>query len=331
MNGAAPKVSVLMVAYKHAPFIAEAIESVLMQRTDFDFELVIGDDFSPDGTREVAQRYAAAHPGRIRLHLPEKNLGLTRNVAATLRLCRAPLVAWLEGDDFWTSPGKLQRQADYLDAHPDCAWCFTRAAVVDQAGRPIRAESVVRVVKPRYELEDYLRRDFQPRACTVMFRYPRPIDFPDWFFEMPTADMPLHVLNTAQGGIGFIDEEMAAYRIHPGGVWSQGFSPAEWGGETVAEQRHLIHCIGATMKVYCALENHFAGRYRDIIRPRIARFAARLATLHRSLRQWPEMRRALGVALKHSPLRWPFSPAWLAESLLVSYLPFLSRSAPARG
>ena len=164
-----------------------------------------------------------------------------------------------------------------------------------------------------------------------MFRHPRPIDFPDWFFDMPTADMPLHVLNTAQGGIGFIDEETAAYRIHPGGVWSQGFSPAEWGGETVAEQRHLIHCLGATLKVYRALETHFAGRHREIIRPQIAGFAASLAGLHRALREWPEMRRALGIALAHSPLRWPFSPAWLAESLLVSYLPFLSRSAPARG
>jgi hypothetical protein len=95
--------------------------------------------------------------------------------------------------------------------------------VVDAEGTVLDVPPAVRVVKEKYNLEDYLRRIFQPRACTVMFRHRLFDRFPDWFYALPTADMPLHVMNAQHGDIGFVDEVMAAYRIHPGGVWSMGF------------------------------------------------------------------------------------------------------------
>ena len=80
MSGPEPKVSVAMVTYRHEPFIAEAIESVLRQRTSFDIELVVGDDCSPDRTGEIVREFAARQPERIRAHFPEKNEGLTHNL-----------------------------------------------------------------------------------------------------------------------------------------------------------------------------------------------------------------------------------------------------------
>ena len=216
----APKVSIAMLAYNHERFVVQAVESVLVQRTDFPFEIVIGEDCSPDGTRAVLERLAAAHPGIIRLLLPEKNLGMNRNLAATIAACRGEYVALLECDDYWIDPEKLQRQADRLGANPDCAICFTRALVVDEANQPIETAQIIHEVKTTYSLADYLSRVFQPRTCTVMFRRGLFAEFPEWFFRLPVGDFPLHVLNAEHGGFAFLDRVTAAYRIHAGGIWS---------------------------------------------------------------------------------------------------------------
>ena len=121
-----PKVSVVMLTYNHEKFIAQAIESVLIQRTNFPIELVVGEDCSTDGTREIVRRYAAARPDIIRLVFHEKNVGAYENGQDVLAACQGEYIALLEGDDYWTSPDKLQRQADYLDAQPACALCFHR-------------------------------------------------------------------------------------------------------------------------------------------------------------------------------------------------------------
>ena len=304
------KVSVAMATYQHEPFLAQAIESVLEQRTDFEFELVIGEDCSRDRTREIAQSFADRYPTRIRLLLQEKNVGVTRNLSETVAACRGKYVAWLEGDDYWTSPEKLQRQADYLDRNPDCAWCFTRADVVNESGEVVDSPPAVRVVKPKYTLADYLTRIFQPRACTVMFRHRLFEKFPDWFYAMPTADMPLHVMNAQTGDIGFIDETMAAYRIHPGGVWSMGFRPDEWSGETREQRLRLAARMKAVIGLYDAIDAHLGPPYRQLVRRQIAQFAETEAGLHRTLGDRAAMRRSWWKAIRAEP-SWRESGAML--------------------
>src|SRR5262245_40033788 len=98
------KVSVCMLAYNHEQFIAQAVESVLAQKTSFPFELVIGEDFSTDNTRTILQDYAARNPGVVRLQLADFNHGPKPNFIKTFSACRGQYVALLEGDDYWTSP-----------------------------------------------------------------------------------------------------------------------------------------------------------------------------------------------------------------------------------
>jgi glycosyltransferase involved in cell wall biosynthesis len=296
------KVSIAMVTYRHEPFIAQAIDSALSQRTDFEFEMVIGEDCSPDRTREIAQEYAARYPEKVRLHLPEQNVGLTRNLAATIGACRGEYVAWLEGDDYWTSPEKLQRQADYLDQNPDCGWCFTRAEVVDIEGKPVEVGPAVREVKPKYTLEDYLLRKFQPRACTVMFRNHLFDRFPDWYFSLPTGDMPLHVLNT-QGGrmIGFIDEFMSAYRIHPGGVWSQGVTPGAWASGNEEQQRRQAGRFAAMVQLYETFQGVLGPEYQPLLRQQISLFASQWTRMNRQLGDREALKRSADAAMKAQP------------------------------
>ena len=108
------KVSVCMITYNHERFIAQAVESALMQETDFDYEIVIGEDCSTDGTRQVLLDLHDRHPDRIRLLLREKNIGASHNFVGTLEACRGEYVAFLDGDDYWTCPNKLQKQANSI-------------------------------------------------------------------------------------------------------------------------------------------------------------------------------------------------------------------------
>jgi glycosyltransferase involved in cell wall biosynthesis len=321
----APKVSVAMIAYNHERFVVQAVESVLAQRTDFPFEIVFGEDCSPDGTRALVQGLAAAHPGRIRLLLPEKNIGMNRNLAATIAACRGEYIALLEGDDFWTDPEKLQRQVGMLEAHPECTVCFTRALVVDESNQPIETAQIIREVKPTYILADYLSRVFQPRTCTVMFRRGLFADFPEWYFSLPVGDFPLHVFNAEHGDFAFLDRVTAAYRIHAGGIWSMGISPTEWQSGSREQQLRAAARLSAMLAVYETLDAYLGSRYRGIMRAQIAQLAYQFTIVSRTLEDWPRMRRSVWQQLRALPLPPGVSFATLVRAALVSHCPFLAR------
>ena len=120
-----PLVSVKMITYNHAPYIAQAIEGVLQQKTNFPFELVIGEDCSTDGTREIVFEYQEKYPDIIRVITSDKNVGMKKNGYRTTKACRGKYVAFCEGDDYWHHPDKLQKQVDYLESHPECGMVFT--------------------------------------------------------------------------------------------------------------------------------------------------------------------------------------------------------------
>ena len=119
-----PTVSVCCITYDHERYVAQAIESVLMQQTDFEVELVIGEDCSTDSTRALAQQYEKRYPGRVRVLTPSSNLGVMPNLMATMFACEGEYIALVEGDDHWTDVTKLQMQADMLRANPNHAFCF---------------------------------------------------------------------------------------------------------------------------------------------------------------------------------------------------------------
>ena len=213
-----PKVSVVMLTYRHEKFITQAIESVLMQKTDFPFELLIGEDKSPDATRRIVEAYERRHPGKIRLLAREQNLGMMRNFVDTYLRCRGTYVALLEGDDYWTCAQKLQLQADALDAHPDWVICFhTVRFVTDDGSRP---SYLFPSGRPEVStLDDLMEQNFM-QTCSLMFRNGVVRSFPDWYFSLPVGDWPLSIMMAQHGRVGYLDRVMADYRIHPGGVWA---------------------------------------------------------------------------------------------------------------
>jgi len=217
-----------MITYNHEKFIAQAIESVLIQETSFPVELVIGEDCSTDGTRQVVMAFAQLHPNIIRPLLPEGNVGMHRNLQSVLQACRGEYIAFLEGDDYWTSPQKLQKQANFMDSHPDFSICGHRMMHIFQdsaEGTPYPSP----VQKEYGTLEDILRCNYLP-TCSVVFRTSFLPEMPAWTRTLQHGDWPIWVLLAERGPVGFINEVWANYRVHSGGVWMGASTEARLAG-----------------------------------------------------------------------------------------------------
>jgi glycosyltransferase involved in cell wall biosynthesis len=205
-----------MTTYNHEKYVAQAIDSILMQKTDFPYEVVIGEDCSPDGTREIVRKYQRERPDIVRTFLPEHNVGAHENFRQVSGRARGKYVAILEGDDYWLSPEKLQVQADLLDGHPETAVCGHQVLIVEEGRAPIEDPDLQTGF---YNLDELLRWNFIP-TCTVMYRWSLFRGFPDWFAQLKMGDWPMHMLMARYGNIAFLRETMGAYRRHPQGVWS---------------------------------------------------------------------------------------------------------------
>lgn len=116
-------VSVFMITYNHENYIEHAIEGVLMQKTSFPIELIIGEDCSTDNTRKIVREYEGRYTEIIKAQYPEKNRGMNNNFLTVLQSARGKYIALCEGDDYWTDPLKLQKQVDFLEANPEYSLC----------------------------------------------------------------------------------------------------------------------------------------------------------------------------------------------------------------
>lgn len=213
------KVSVCIVAYNHEAFITQCVESALRQKTDFEFEVVVGEDCSTDRTLTMLQRLAQEHPGRLRIEARASNLGAERNFDTTIRECRGEYIAFLEGDNYWTAEDKLQRQVDLLDAHADLAFCFHRTRYVDRGGEPL--PTIMPPDDPMPPLDiGYLVQSSNPVALgSVVARRALLDGLHEWVGGLKLGDWPLCLMLATRGGIGYVPLEMSAQRVHRGGAW----------------------------------------------------------------------------------------------------------------
>lgn len=212
------KLSVYVATYNQERFIRQAIQSVLMQKTNFDYELVIGEDCSQDKTCEIVASFASKYPRKVRALFANKNLGAARNFARAYQACRGEYVAGLDGDDYWTSPDKLQKQVDFLDAHPECSACFHAMDEILEV--PNRCADILSPPgkKRFYTLSDYANGIIATQSA-AMFRNRIVGELPDWYFDVAAGDWVLQVLLAERGPIGYLDEVMGIHRIQPRGAW----------------------------------------------------------------------------------------------------------------
>jgi glycosyltransferase involved in cell wall biosynthesis len=235
------KLSVLQVTYNHEAFIEQSVRSVLAQKTNFDFEIVIGEDCSTDRTRTILDRLVKENPGQIRVIRREQNIGMQANFIDTYSRCTGTYLAILDGDDFWTDPTKLQKQVDWLDAHPDHSFCFHNVTILsadaEENGQLMGATTPALKDRHDYHIFDLIRSQFIP-SCSVVMRRDLVPNLPDWILKMHGVDWFLTLFAAAKGPFSRLDECMAVYRKHAGGAWTS--LPEEKKLEAVQEAyKHL--------------------------------------------------------------------------------------------
>ena len=212
------KLSVAMITYNQERFIGQAIESVLAQKVNFDFEIVIGEDCSTDGTRAIVMDYQRRYPDRIMSVLRQRNVGPMRNIESTLAACRGEYLSILEGDDYWTSTNKIQKQVDFLDSHPGCALCCHRVKFLNET-----APAEFEIFPPRaagpYTIEDILNCNFV-MTCSAVMRRNLMDGYPSELSEMLVGDWARSAWVARHGTIELMDEIMSVYRVHAGSMWS---------------------------------------------------------------------------------------------------------------
>ena len=163
-----PKLSVILITYNHEKYIEKALDSVLSQVTDFPFEIVIGDDCSPDDTNNITREYRDKYPDIIRIVHREKNTGRpTLNVYETTMKCRGDYLAYLEGDDYWTDSDKLQKQMDFLNEHPEYIACTHSHKMIDDNGNDITDPEILKISdmykwSGEFTMDDFEKSGFWP-------------------------------------------------------------------------------------------------------------------------------------------------------------------------
>ncbi len=205
--------SVVMTTYNHESYLAEAVESVLAQRTTFAVEIVIGEDCSTDATLSVARRYEAEYPECVRVITSAENVGWRKNYRRTIAAARGRYIALLDGDDTFTDSDKLQQQVDMLEADTSLGMCYTRSVRRDEAGN----ETIYPEGACATTFEAMLRRN-PAENCTVVARRDlveqyyaevQPETHPEWL----TDDLPMWLWFAAKSHYGAIERPMAMHRV----------------------------------------------------------------------------------------------------------------------
>ena len=224
-----PLVSVLMLAYNHGPYIADAITSVIAQTSSYPFELLIGEDLSGDDTRKIALEYQAQHPDKIRVFASQSNLGMHANHQQLIDAARGDLLAWCEADDYWIAPDKLARQAEFLRDHPEVGLVhsdFTHIRRIDGRWRAKeRSWALHRPAMPRGSVFDELLVANFVQTCTMMTRAQLVRDFQGSELahnDYRVADWPLCLAISAHHDIAYLDTSTAVYRHVEGSVTNSG-------------------------------------------------------------------------------------------------------------
>lgn len=215
-------VSVSCITFNHAPYIRACLDGFLMQKTSFIFEILIHDDCSTDGTREIIEEYSKKYPDIIFPIFQTENQYSkgVRGMMARFNFprSRGKYIALCEGDDYWSDPYKLQRQVDFLEANTDFSICFHNMKILNESNPSAIEFTNSKDQESVSSILDLASKGNFMFTASVVFKKPKD-GFPNWLTDLPIGDYAIHLFNAQFGKIKFLDQVMGVYRIHAGGVW----------------------------------------------------------------------------------------------------------------
>lgn len=226
MDNADIRVSICCITYNHAGYIRQTLDGFIDQSTDFAFEVLVHDDCSTDGTREIIEEYARLHPSVIiPLYEEENRWSEVRKYTASflLPIARGDYIALCEGDDFWTDPLKLQKQFNYMELHPEVSLLTHREAILTPDGLFSRDEILCKLPA---EEKDFTTSEIIIcggelfATASMFFKTESANELPDWYWTAPVGDYPLCIWLSLAGTVHYMPDEMCVYRFMSQGSWS---------------------------------------------------------------------------------------------------------------
>lgn len=211
-----PKVSVCMLAYNNSDYVEQAIQSVLAQQVNFPVELVISEDCSTDDCAEKIKRFKDTGFVEIKANFNKCNLGLTKNLAVALSLCKGEYIAFLDNDDYWSDPFKLSKQVEFLNTRAEVVLCYHPVKLLVD-GKLI--EDTIGKRAMITDIKELAKGNFI-RSSSMLFRSAAFDGFPKEYFSSPVNDYFLLMLVAKHGLIGRLNEVMSVYRLHVKSDWS---------------------------------------------------------------------------------------------------------------
>ena len=320
------KVSVICPTYNHERYLRECLDSILAQETDFDFEILVGDDASTDGTTKILQEYVQLHPQRIVAVQRQTNLGPVANSSDLLRRARGQYIALCEGDDYWINSGKLQAQVNHLDQHPRCAAHFHPVKVIDETA-PSGFDVFPKGLDGQaFGTDQIVQTNFVPTNAVMYRRSERLLEL----FEANVSDtaMPLdwlgHIVASRLGELHMAQALMGVYRKHADGIWSQHTGATflcKWGMQHLEFHAQAMRVTGtAHHSLWCQrlvalfgrlFHGHFLRQDATLLATLVCKHpgtadlffgSARIAIKSRDVVDGPSMASALKSALRVSTI-----------------------------
>ena len=215
------KVSVIIPCYNFEEYIEQSILSAVSQKTNFEFEILVRDDFSSDKSQLNIERVANFNTN-VRFFKPEENWGGTKNIKFLSEQATGEYIAYLDGDDYWTDINKLQKQIDFLDANPDYVMTFTGHWIKYKDGSYAPDKPHLWLCATR-QSEDITTETLLNGNWISYGRVWRNINslIKDWMMDSPFMDWPMNYELSKFGKIQYLDFPSGVYRQHSGGVYSE--------------------------------------------------------------------------------------------------------------
>jgi len=220
------KLSVIIITYNHAKYIAQAIEGILKQKTEYPIEIIIMEDCSTDGTQDIILKYTEKYPDIIRAYLNPKNMAIKNAPAQRAyfegyKKITGDYFAVLEGDDYWSSPNKIQKQLLFLEKNKDFVACSHNTVKIyeDKSKEPHRF-LYWENMKSTYDINDYVRMTCFFHTSSIVYKNVLNSIPPKYFKSKWCCDIFNTTLHMQYGKLHYMNEDMAVYRAHKGGCYS---------------------------------------------------------------------------------------------------------------
>lgn len=287
-----PVISIICNTFNQEKYIAQALDSFLMQQVDVPFEILVHDDASTDRTAQIVREYESKYPDVIKpIYQTENQYSKDIRITPTYQIPRAQgkYIAFCEGDDYWTDPDKLRIQYEYMEQHPECSLCCHAYSTVNREGKLIERKAnfpqdcevpMSRLIGNQLEVPHFATLFARNEGVLKEFRSP--------FLGVGCNDMIIRLYCATKGYIWYINRDMSCYRRFTEGSWTSrmAYNPQK----LAAGYRRYIPFLGE-------YNRYTGGRYEEEITAAIDRREFEIALLEddfRTARSKQAFRKASG-------------------------------------